>query len=143
MQSQTVREVMTAEPVALSADTALVAAARSMRDRDIGAIIVLRSDGDTVCGMVTDRDIAMRAVADGWDPRRTRLDDVCSHELITLRPDDPVERAMELMREHAVRRLPVVDDGNRPLGIVSLGDLAVEREPGSALGGISAAEPNR
>lgn len=143
MQSQTVREVMTADPVALSADTALVAAARSMRDRDVGAIIVLRSDGDTVCGMVTDRDIAMRAVADGWDPRRTRLDDVCSHELITLRPDDPVERAMELMREHAVRRLPVVDDGNRPLGIVSLGDLAVERDPGSALGGISAAEPNR
>jgi CBS domain-containing protein len=143
MQSRTVREVMTANPVALGADTALVAAARSMRDRDVGVIIVLRSDGDTVCGVVTDRDIAMRAVADGWDPRRTRLDDVCSHDLVTLRPDDPVERAVELMRQHAVRRLPVVDDSNHPLGIISLGDLAVERDPGSALGEISAAEPNR
>jgi CBS domain-containing protein len=143
MQSRTVREVMTANPVALGGDTALVAAARSMRDRDVGVIIVLRSDGDTVCGVVTDRDIAMRAVADGWDPRRTRLDDVCSHDLVTLRPDDPVERAVELMRQHAVRRLPVVDDSNHPLGIISLGDLAVERDPGSALGEISAAEPNR
>lgn len=137
--AQTVREVMTAKPVALQAGTSLVDAARAMRDRDIGDVVVLNDD--RVCGIVTDRDIAVRAVAEARDPSQTVLAEVCSQELVTVSPDDPVEQAVTLMRSRALRRLPVVEDG-RPIGIVSLGDLAVERDPGSVLGRISAAEPN-
>lgn len=137
--AQTVREVMTAKPVALQAGTSLVDAARAMRDRDIGDVVVLKDD--RVCGIVTDRDIAVRAVAEARDPSQTVLAEVCSQELVTVSPDDPVEQAVTLMRSRALRRLPVVEDG-RPIGIVSLGDLAVERDPGSVLGRISAAEPN-
>jgi CBS domain-containing protein len=67
---------------------------------------------------------------------------ICSRELTTLSPDTPIEAAVQVMRDKAIRRLPVVE-GERPVGIVSLGDLAVERDPESALGGISAAPPNR
>jgi CBS domain-containing protein len=141
--AQAVREVMTSNPVALSASTPLVEAARAMRDRDVGAVVVLQSDGASACGVVTDRDVAIRAVAEGRDPRATTLDEICSHEVVTVGPDDSIDTAVDLMRQHAIRRLVVVGEGNRPQGILSLGDLAVEREPDSALGEISAAEPNR
>jgi CBS domain-containing protein len=139
---QTVREVMTADPIALPASASLVEAARTMRDGGIGDVIVLdsRESGKTR-GIVTDRDIAIRGVAAGHDPNDVTLGDICSSDLVTLSPNDPVDRAVDLMRTRAIRRLPVVEDG-RPVGIVSLGDLAVERDPGSALGSISASTPN-
>jgi CBS domain-containing protein len=138
--AQMVREVMTAKPVALQAGTTLQEAARAMRDHDVGSVVVL--DDDVVRGIVTDRDIVVRAVAEGRDPTTTVLAEISSERIVTVSPDDPVDRAVELMRDHAVRRLPVVENG-RPAGIVSLGDLAVERDPQSVLGQISAAEPNR
>jgi CBS domain-containing protein len=138
--ARTVSEVMTQKPVALQAGTTLVEATRAMRDHDVGNVVVLKDD--SVCGIVTDRDVAIRAVADGRDPARTVLSEICSQELATVSPQDSIERAVELMRERAVRRLPVVENG-RPIGIVSIGDLAVERDPASALGQISAADPNR
>ncbi|GHH87645.1 oxidoreductase [Streptomyces sulfonofaciens] len=113
--------------------------ASRMRDKGIGAVLVM--EGETLRGMVTDRDIVVRSVADGEDPGHTPVRAVCSERLTTVSPDDPQGRAVGLMRRHAVRRLPVLDEG-RPVGIVALGDLAVERDPGSALGEISAAEPN-
>jgi CBS domain-containing protein len=137
---QTVREVMTRKPVALQAGTTLEEAARAMRDHDIGDVVVLQDD--SVRGIVTDRDIAVRAVAEGRDPSSSVLAEICSRRMVTISPDEPVDRAITLMREHAVRRLPVVENG-RPIGIVSLGDLAVERDPESVLGHISAADPNR
>jgi CBS domain-containing protein len=137
---QTVREVMTAKPVALQGGTTLVEAARAMRDHDVGTIVVL--DDDEVVGIVTDRDIVVRGVAEERDPATTVLAEISSRELVTLSPDDTVDHAVELMRHHSVRRLPVVEEG-RPVGIVSLGDLAVERDPESVLGNISAASPNR
>jgi CBS domain-containing protein len=137
---QTVREVMTQKPVALQAGTTLEEAAQAMRDHDIGDVVVLKDD--TVCGIVTDRDIAVRAVAEGRDPANSVLAEICSQRMVTVAPDEPVDRAITLMRQHALRRLPVVEDG-RPVGIVSLGDLAVERDPESVLGQISAADPNR
>jgi CBS domain-containing protein len=91
--------------------------------------------------VVTDRDIALRIVAEGRDSAATTLADVCSHSLLTVTPTDSVEEAVRLMRTHAIRRLPVVEDG-RAVGIVSLGDLAIERDPDSALGEISSAPPN-
>jgi CBS domain-containing protein len=138
--SRTVREVMTAKPLALQAGTTLTEAARAMRDHDVGDVILL--DDDQITGIVTDRDITVRAVAEAMDPDSTVLAQIRSEELTTVSPDATLEDASRLMRTRAVRRLPVVEDG-RPIGIVSIGDLAVEREPESPLADISGAEPNR
>jgi CBS domain-containing protein len=110
-----------------------------MREQAIGDVIVL--ENNQVCGIVTDRDIVVRSVAEARDPAATTLADICSHAVRTVAPTDSVEQAVQLMRTHAIRRLPVVEDG-RAVGLVSLGDLAVAREPDSALGEISAAPPN-
>ncbi|HSV64988.1 MAG TPA: CBS domain-containing protein [Mycobacteriales bacterium] len=133
------REIMTGDPVALSLDRPLVEAAERMRDAGIGDVVVY--DDDEVYGVVTDRDIVVRGVAGGRDMIRTPLRDVCSRNLATISPDAPIDQAVTLMRERAVRRLPVLD-GDKLVGIVSLGDLAVERDERSTLGGISAAPPN-
>ncbi len=135
-----IREIMTPNPITLPATSSAIEAARAMRDSDIGDIVVL--DGQKICGIVTDRDIVVRAVAEGLDPASTPLKDICSRELTTLSPQDSVDDAVRLMRDKAIRRLPVVEN-KRPVGIVSIGDLALKRDPGSALGNISAAPPNR
>jgi CBS domain-containing protein len=136
----TVREVMTEKPLALQRGTTLSEAARAMRDHDVGDVVLL--EDDQVTGIVTDRDMIVRAVAEGLQPDETVLAQIASTELVTISPETPVEEAVRLMREKAVRRLPVVEEG-RPIGIVSLGDLAVERDPDSALADISASDPNR
>ena len=136
----TIRDVMTPNPIALPVTASVVDAALAMRDSDVGAVIVLE-DGQ-VCGIVTDRDLVVRAIANGNYPASTKLGEVCSRELTALSPRDTVEHAVRLMREKAIRRLPVVENG-QPVGIVSIGDLAVERDRQSALGDISAAPPNR
>jgi CBS domain-containing protein len=138
--AQSVRDVMTANPIALPATSSVVDAARTMRDANIGNVIVV--DNGRICGIVTDRDITVRGVAEGKDVSSLKLRDICSQEITTLSPMDSVDDAVRLMREKAIRRLPVVE-GGKPVGIVSLGDLAVERDPHSALGNISAAPPNR
>ena len=115
-------------------------AATQMRQADIGDVVVLK-DG-AVCGIVTDRDVVVRAVADGKDPDKTTVGEVCSAQVVAVSPDDNEDDAVRIMREKAVRRLPVVD-GGRPVGIVSIGDLAMERDQGSALADISAAPGNR
>ena len=135
-----ISDVMTADPVAMTSDATLAAAAVAMRDRDIGDVVVTKSDG-TVCGVVTDRDIVVRAVAEGTDPSSKTLEDVCSHDVVTIGPDEPIAAAVKAMEEHAIRRLPVMDNGTL-VGIVSIGDLAVKRDPKSALGEISSAPPN-
>jgi CBS domain-containing protein len=138
--AQRVREVMTGSPVTLPKDASIVEAARLMRDNGIGDVIV--TDGDRAEGIVTDRDIVIRGVAEGRDPSQVPLEQVVSGELASVTPDDPVERAVQLMRDKAIRRVPVVQ-GGKPVGIVSIGDLAVERDPGSALADISEEPPNR
>jgi len=110
-----------------------------MRDSDIGNVIVV--DNGHICGIVTDRDITIRGVAEERNIARLKLADICSRELATLSPQDSVEDAVRLMREKAIRRLPVVE-GGKPVGVVSLGDLAVTQDHRSALGNISAAPPN-
>jgi CBS domain-containing protein len=111
-----------------------------LRDRDIGVLIVLEQ-GD-VSGVVTDRDIVLRAVAERRIPDETPVSEVASKEIITVTPEDDVDRVIQTMRERALRRVPVVEEGH-PVGIVSLGDLAVDRDPDSVLGEISASDPNR
>lgn len=137
---QKVRDIMTADPRTVTGDSTLVAAARTMREADVGPVIVTK-DGNKLCGIVTDRDIAIRGVAEGKDPASTKVDEICSHDVTSVRPDDDADSAVKLMRERAIRRLPVVE-GDRPVGIVSIGDLAVEKDPDSALADISAAPPN-
>jgi CBS domain-containing protein len=137
---QRVSEVMTPDPVAMEAGTDLFTAAQALRDNDIGDVVVTKSDG-TLCGIVTDRDLVVRGMAEGLDSMSATLDDVCSHQLVTVGPEEAIAVAVKTMEDNAIRRLPVVDDGNL-VGIVSIGDLAIERDPKSALGEISAAPPN-
>jgi CBS domain-containing protein len=138
--AQTVEQIMTRDPRTVNADDAIVEAARVMRDSDIGDVVVTE-DGQ-VSGIVTDRDIVVRGVAEGRDPESTSVSDVCTTGIETIDPGASVDDAVKLMREHDIRRLPVVKNG-RPVGIVSLGDLAVEREPDSTLADISAASPDQ
>ena len=135
-----IRDVMTPNPQMLAASATVREAAETMRTNAIGDVIASDDKGG-IAGIVTDRDIVVRVVAEGRDPRATRIEDIASRDLTAVSPDDPVERAVELMRERAVRRLPVVKRG-KIVGIVSIGDLAVERDPESALADISAAPPN-
>lgn len=137
---QTVGEVMTRNPVTVGTDATIVDAARLMRDRDIGPLVVV--DGETVQGIVTDRDIVVRAVAEGRDPSTVRISEVCTVDVETVSPDEPISDVVRRMEQRDVRRLPVVE-GGRPVGIVSMGDLAVEGDlPSSSLADISAATPN-
>jgi drug/metabolite transporter (DMT)-like permease/CBS domain-containing protein len=140
MLPTTVQEVMTPDPVTIEASSPVGHAAKAMRDHDVGAVVV--TNGDELRGIVTDRDIVVRSLADGQDPMEVRVDDVATErDLRTLRPEDPIDDAALAMREAAVRRLPVVED-SRVVGIVSLGDLAIERDPRSALADISLAPDN-
>ncbi|MFF3518812.1 CBS domain-containing protein [Streptomyces sp. NPDC004393] len=137
--SQHVRDIMTSAPVTVEPQASVANVARLMRDQNIGAVLV--TEKDHLRGLVSDRDLVVRALAQGMDPEQTTVADACSDDVFTISPDDDLDRAIELMREHSVRRLPVVE-GDHLVGIVSLGDMAIERDPGSALGDISAAEPN-
>jgi CBS domain-containing protein len=138
--ASTVRDVMTSNPRSLPSTATASEAATAMRDVDAGAIVV--TEDDRMCGIVTDRDLVVRILAEQRDPGRTQLGDICSRDVTSVSPDTPIEEAVAELRGRSVRRLPVVENG-RPVGIVSLGDLAVERDPESALGQISAASPNK
>lgn len=138
--ADTVRDVMIPNPLTLDASSSVQDAANVMRSNDIGDVLI--SDGERLRGILTDRDIVLRCVAPGLAPDITAAGDCCSPNLYTVEADDPTERAVEVMRDNALRRLPVVDDG-RVVGIVSIGDLAVNQDRRSALADISAAPPNR
>jgi signal-transduction protein with cAMP-binding, CBS, and nucleotidyltransferase domain len=137
--AQKVREVMTPSPMSLRSSEPLTEAARIMRDHGVGSVLVI-DDGE-LQGLVTDRDIVVRAVADDQDPASTPISEVCSSDLIIVGPDDDADMAVIRMRERAVRRIPVVDDGIA-IGIVSIGDMAIQRDEKSALADISAQRPN-
>jgi CBS domain-containing protein len=138
--AERIRDVMTTNPQTLPESTVVREAAEAMRANDIGDVVVADDNGN-LSGILTDRDIVVRVVAEGRDPRATRVGDIASRDLTAVSPDDPVERAVQLMRDRAIRRLPVVEK-NKVVGIVSIGDLALERDPDSALADISAAPPN-
>ena len=133
--AEAVKDVMTPNPRTVTPGDSLTDVARLMRDADVGAVVVTESD--VVSGIVTDRDIVVRVIADGANPSETTVADaVEERELQTVGPDQSVDDVISLMRAEKVRRVPVVEDG-RAVGIVSLGDLALDREPRSALAQIS------
>jgi CBS domain-containing protein len=110
-----------------------------MKQHGTGTVLVL-TDG-RLSGLVTDRDIMVRVLAEDRDPRTTRIGDVCGGELVMLGPDDDLAEASRLVRDRAVRRIPVLRDGT-PVGVVSIGDLALESDAASILSGVSSAPPN-
>jgi CBS domain-containing protein len=133
------RDIMSTAPVCMAPGESVSAAAKAMKQHGIGTVLVL-TEGN-LSGLVTDRDITMRVLAENRDPATTRLGDICSGELAVLGPDDDVVQATRLVRERAVRRIPVLQNGT-PVGVVSIGDLALEQDGTSALPGVSAAPPN-
>jgi CBS domain-containing protein len=137
--AQKISDVMSRNPVTMQGGSTLIEAASVMRERDIGDVIVM-GDG-SISGIVTDRDLVVRAVADNRDLGATAIADVCSSDVVTVRPADEVGVAIQLMREHSIRRIPVVENGE-PVGIVSIGDLAMQLDDRSALAEISAAPAN-
>lgn len=137
--AQTISDIMTRQLILLSVEDTVRDAARRMREANVGAIVVQKQGN--LFGIVTDRDLVVRCLARGGDCDETPLGEVCSAEVATLRPDDDVDYAVALMRDKAIRRIPVVTNG-KAVGILSLGDLALQRDPFSALGAISGASPN-
>lgn len=137
--AQKVNELMTSAPAALGPAESVTDAAKSMREHGIGSVAVV--DDGQLKGLVTDRDIVIRVIADGRDPAATTVGEICSGDLVTVTPDEDADTAVLRMRQRAVRRMPVVDQG-RLVGILSLGDMAIERDERSALADVSAQPPN-
>lgn len=132
-----VREIMTSNVATATPDNSLEEVAIMMRDEDTGAIPVL--DGDELTGIITDRDIVIRALAEGKDAVETRVEDILTDNLETIEPDSEVDEAADLMAQRQIRRLPVVENG-KLLGVVSLGDIAVKHQANMAaraLGSVS------
>ncbi len=119
---KTIRDVMTANPTTIEADDAVVRAARMMRDEDVGIAPVV--EAGRLVGTVTDRDIAIRVVAEGRDPETTAVREVASTEVVTIDPQQELAEGVRLMAEHQVRRLPVVEEDGRLVGIVAQADVA-------------------
>jgi CBS domain-containing protein len=137
MTGQRIKDVMTAHPIVVPGTATVGEVAELMRDHDIGTVLIA---DETTTGLVTDRDLVVRILAADGGPQ-TEVREAVTPAPLCLRPEDSVQAAIETMRLHAVRRIPVVEDG-RPVGIVSIGDLAEDRDPRSLLGAISAAGPN-
>jgi CBS domain-containing protein len=138
--AQKIRQLMTRDPLTLEASQTVLDAARAMRDRDIGDVLVT-NEGGKLCGILTDRDIVVRGLAEGKNPETTKLSELCTQTLAKLGPDEQVDRAIALMEKQGIRRIPVVE-GDKAIGIVSLGDLAVARDTESTLASISATAPS-
>jgi len=135
--AKSVREAMTEDPRWISASTSVVDAARLMREEHIGSLPI--TENDLLVGMITDRDITTRVVAEAIDPKLTSVADVYTGDLISVQPDEDLEEALLLMARHQVRRLPVVADG-KLVGIVAQADIALtenEKKTGKLLEAIS------
>ena len=135
-----VSDVMTKQVVYLPAETPLDEAARVMKESDIGDVVV--TDGATLAGMLTDRDIVVRAVAERADPASTTIGSIVTREVVMIEQHSTASEAAALMRERDIRRVLVCDNERKLVGIVSLGDLAMQLDPNSALSDISEAAPN-
>ena len=133
-----VRDIMTPDPVGVYYEQTVAEAARVMRDAGVGAVLVV--SGESLSGMVTDRDLVIRGLADGAGPD-SPVGPLCSEKLVGVDANADLADAEKLIREHAVRRLPVIDSG-QIVGMVSLGDLAASAAPESPLAAVSMAQAN-
>jgi CBS domain-containing protein len=122
--AQSIRDLMTENPCSIDADKSVAYAAKMMRDEDVGLAPIV--EGDKLIGTVTDRDIAIRVVAEGKDPNQTTVREVASTNLVTIDPQQDLDEALRLMAKHQVRRLPVVEEDGRLVGVVAQADVARE-----------------
>lgn len=139
----TARDVMTGDATCIGAQETLVDAARKMSELDVGALPICGED-NRLKGMVTDRDIVVRCIAQGGDPSSTKAGDLAEGKPATIGADDPVEEALQTMTQHNVRRLPVID-GHELIGMVSQADIArnlSDDKIGMLVEAISSAPPN-
>jgi CBS domain-containing protein len=128
--AKSVRDVMTSSPLSVGSSDSVVQAARLMRDEHIGSLPVV--DGGRLVGMITDRDIALRVVAESAQPESVKVGDIASRNMITVTPAQDLDEALQLMAHHQVRRLPVAE-GDRLVGILAQADVAHE-EDGKKIG---------
>ncbi|GGM01535.1 MULTISPECIES: CBS domain-containing protein [Micromonospora] len=140
MTGYRVSDVMTRQVVYLPAETTLDEAARVMKEADIGDVVV--TEGATLAGLVTDRDIVVRSVAECSDPRVTTIGSITTREVVMIEQNASAGEAAALMRERGIRRVLVCDAERKLVGIVSLGDLAMQFDPTSALSEISEHAPS-
>lgn len=135
---KSVQDVMTSNPASIEADSPVVEAARIMKEQDVGIVPVV--EGGRLVGTLTDRDITTRVVAEGKDPRSVSVREIASTDLITVNPQQDLDEALRLMASHQVRRLPVVEEDGRLVGIVAQADVAREandKKTGELVEGIS------
>jgi CBS domain-containing protein len=133
-----VRDIMTPDPVGVYYDQTITETARLMRDAGVGAVLVV--NGESLSGVVTDRDLVVRALAEGAGPD-TPVGPLCSPKLVGVDASADVPEAERLIREHAIRRLPVIDNG-QIVGMVSIGDIAASADGDTPLAAVSKAQPN-
>jgi len=121
--AKTIRELMTDNVCSIDADQTVAHAAKMLRDEDVGLAPIV--EGDKLIGMLTDRDITIRVVAEGKDPGTTKVRDVASTRLVTIDPDQDLDEALRLMGTNQVRRLPVVEEDGKLVGVVTQADIAL------------------
>jgi CBS domain-containing protein len=124
---KTVRDAMTDNLCSIDADKSIAYAAKMMKDEDVGLAPIV--EGDRIVGTVTDRDIAVRVVAEGRDPESTTVREIASTDLVTVDPEQDLDEAVRLMAQHQVRRLPVVEEDGRLVGVLAQADVAELAEP--------------
>jgi CBS domain-containing protein len=117
-----IKESMSSNPRTIDADKSVADAAKMMKDEDVGLAPIV--EGDKLVGTVTDRDIATRVVAAGKDPESTKVKEIATKDVVTVDPDQNLEEAVRLMAQHQVRRLPVVEEGGRLVGVLAQADVA-------------------
>src|SRR6266511_2863897 len=122
--AQNIRDVMTSNPCTIDAEKSVAYAAKMMREEDVGLAPIV--EGDQLIGMLTDRDIATRVAAEGRDPDQVKVRDVASKQLVTIDPGQDLDEALRMMAKHQVRRLPVVEEDGRLVGVVAQADIARE-----------------
>jgi CBS domain-containing protein len=120
--AESIRDLMTKNPRSLESGSTVIEAARLMRDEDAGIIPVV--EGEKLVGTVTDRDIAIRVVAEGKSPESMTVGEIASRELVTIDPQQELDEALRLMARHQIRRLPVVEEDGKLVGIVAQADIA-------------------
>ena len=136
--AKSIREAMTSDPCSIDADKSVAYAAKMMRDEDVGIAPIV--EGDRLVGVLTDRDVAVRVVAEGLDPEKVKVSEVASRDVVTLDPQQDLDEALRLMARHQVRRLPVVEEDGRLVGVVAQADVAEqtdERRTGEVVEQIS------
>ena len=121
---QTIRDVMTSNPCSIDAEKPVAYAAKMMRDEDVGLAPIV--EGDKLIGMLTDRDIAVRVVAEGKDPGQVTVKEVASKQVVTIDPQQDLDEALRIMAKHQVRRLAVVEEDGKLVGVVAQADVARE-----------------